>query len=199
MRRLRINFLIPAWYLMRTIESLDNSACSKIIVLASSGAKGQVLIISSSFIYLSYHSLSTTRVACHRSCSPLPHWSFIGMCLSILSSGSDWLFSSVFRTSHRDPSINETSSYVDLAPLYGNNQKDQDKIRIRNGRGKIAPDSFCEDRLLLLPPAVCTLLVLFSRNHNVSMFPFHLAFWWLNIPQKVHRHKAFGNQWKRQL
>jgi hypothetical protein len=26
--------------------------------------------------------------------------------------------------------------------------------------------------LLLLPPAVCALLVLFSRNHNVGIFPF---------------------------
>lgn len=30
------------------------------------------------------------------------------------------------------------------------------------------PDTFSEDRLLLLPPGVCTLLVLFNRNHNVS-------------------------------
>ncbi|KAF8159445.1 linoleate diol synthase [Crassisporium funariophilum] len=73
---------------------------------------------------------------------------------------------SVFRTSHRDVSINETSSYVDLAPLYGNSQKDQDKIRVRDGRGLLYPDVFAEDRLLLLPPAVCVLLVLFSRNHN---------------------------------
>lgn len=79
------------------------------------------------------------------------------------------LLSSVFRTSHRDVNINETSSYVDLAPLYGNNQEDQDKVRIRDGRGKLHPDAFAEDRLLLLPPAVCALLVLFSRNHNVSV------------------------------
>jgi linoleate 10R-lipoxygenase len=73
---------------------------------------------------------------------------------------------SVFRTSHRDVNINETSSYVDLAPLYGNNQQDQDKLRRRDGTGKLYPDVFAEDRLLLLPPAVCVLLVLFSRNHN---------------------------------
>lgn len=76
---------------------------------------------------------------------------------------------SVFRTSHRDPNINETSSYVDLAPLYGNSQKDQDLVRNKNGRGMLHPDAFAEDRLLLLPPAVCTLLVLFNRNHNVSI------------------------------
>ena len=63
--------------------------------------------------------------------------------------------------------INETSSYVDLAPLYGNNQETQDKLRVRNGRGLLHPDVFAEDRLLLLPPGVCAILVLFSRNHNV--------------------------------
>ena len=31
------------------------------------------------------------------------------------------------------------------------------------------PDTFSEDRLLLLPPGVCTLLVLFNRNHNVGI------------------------------
>ncbi len=82
---------------------------------------------------------------------------------------------SVFRTSHRDPNINETSSYVDLGPLYGNSQKDQDLVRNKNGRGMLHPDAFAEDRLLLLPPAVCTLLVLFNRNHNVSNFSIHVA------------------------
>ena len=77
--------------------------------------------------------------------------------------------SSVFRTSHTDVNINETSSYVDLSPLYGNNQDAQDKLRVRDGRGLLYPDSFAEDRLLLLPPAVCVILVLFSRNHNVRI------------------------------
>lgn len=79
---------------------------------------------------------------------------------------------SVFRTSHFDVNINETSSYVDLSPLYGHNQEAQDRIRLRDGRGLLYPDTFAEDRLLLLPPAVCALLVLFSRNHNVGIFPF---------------------------
>ena len=64
--------------------------------------------------------------------------------------------------------INETSSYVDLAPLYGHNQEAQDTVRNRNGRGLLWPDVFAEDRLIFLPPAVCALLVLFNRNHNVS-------------------------------
>ncbi|KAJ7698801.1 linoleate diol synthase [Mycena metata] len=74
---------------------------------------------------------------------------------------------SVFRTSHTDVNINETSSYVDLSPLYGHNQQAQDQVRHRDsGRGLLYPDVFAEDRLLLLPPAVCAILVLFSRNHN---------------------------------
>lgn len=76
---------------------------------------------------------------------------------------------SVFRTSHKDVHINDTSSYIDLAPLYGSTEEALDKIRVRDGRGLLLPDTFAEDRLLLLPPAVCVLLVLFSRNHNVSM------------------------------
>jgi linoleate 10R-lipoxygenase len=63
--------------------------------------------------------------------------------------------------------INETSSYIDLAPLYGNNEETLNKIRVRDGRGLLQPDTFAEDRLLLLPPAVSVLLVLFNRNHNV--------------------------------
>ncbi|PPQ98253.1 hypothetical protein CVT26_003424 [Gymnopilus dilepis] len=85
---------------------------------------------------------------------------------SLMFSFAALVIHSIFRTSHRDWNINETSSYVDLAPLYGNNQDAQDKVRKRDGRGKLHPDAFAEDRLLLLPPAVCVLLVLFNRNHN---------------------------------
>ena len=73
----------------------------------------------------------------------------------------------MFRTSHENVNINETSSYVDLGPLYGNNAETLNKIRVHDGRGLLLPDTFAEDRLMLLPPAVCVLLVLFNRNHNV--------------------------------
>ncbi|KAL9713581.1 hypothetical protein Ac2012v2_003192 [Leucoagaricus gongylophorus] len=73
---------------------------------------------------------------------------------------------SVFRTSHTDPNINETSSYCDLAPLYGHNAEVQEKVRAYNGLGYLHPDTFGEDRMLFLPPAVCSILVLFNRNHN---------------------------------
>jgi hypothetical protein len=73
---------------------------------------------------------------------------------------------SVFRTRLEDPSINDTSSYVDLAPLYGANQGEQDQVRVHDGRGLLLPDMFAEKRLLLLPHPVSVLLILFNRNHN---------------------------------
>ncbi|QRW09811.1 heme peroxidase [Ceratobasidium sp. AG-Ba] len=72
----------------------------------------------------------------------------------------------IFRTNPNDPSINDTSSYLDLSPLYGNSEKDQDEIRRKDGTGRLWDDVFTEERLLLMPPAVCALLVLFNRNHN---------------------------------
>ena len=61
---------------------------------------------------------------------------------------------------------NETSSYVDLSPLYGNDQVKQDMVRKKTGRGKMHNDVFAEDRLLFLPPIACALLVLYCRQHN---------------------------------
>ncbi|KAF7309764.1 Heme peroxidase [Mycena indigotica] len=86
---------------------------------------------------------------------------------SLMFSFAALVIHSVFRTSHTDVNINDTSSYVDLSPLYGVSQAEQDTVRKREaGLGLLYPDVFAEDRLLLLPPAVCVLLVLFSRNHN---------------------------------
>ncbi|KAH7890809.1 heme peroxidase [Phlebopus sp. FC_14] len=85
---------------------------------------------------------------------------------SLMFSFAALVIHSVFRTDHKNVNINMTSGYVDLAPLYGNDQATQDKVRIKDGRGLLHPDVFAEDRLLLLPPAVCVLLVLFNRNHN---------------------------------
>lgn len=73
---------------------------------------------------------------------------------------------SCFRTNHSDWTVNDTSSYVDLSPLYGNSLEDQLKLRRLDGSGKLWNDVFAEDRLLFLPPISCALLVLFCRNHN---------------------------------
>jgi len=51
-------------------------------------------------------------------------------------------------------------------------QATQDQVRDKAaGRGLLYPDTFSEERLLLLPPAPSALLVIFNRNHNVR-FPF---------------------------
>ncbi|KAJ7247649.1 heme peroxidase [Mycena haematopus] len=85
---------------------------------------------------------------------------------SLMFSFAALVIHSIFRTSHANMNINDTSSYVDLSPLYGHGQDEQDRVRSKEGRGLLHPDVFAEDRLLLLPPAVCAILVLFSRNHN---------------------------------
>ncbi|KAJ7469076.1 heme peroxidase [Mycena latifolia] len=74
---------------------------------------------------------------------------------------------SVFRTDAHDHTVNATSAYLDLSPLYGTNQESQDSVRDKaQGRGLLYTDAFAEDRLALLPPAASALLVIMSRNHN---------------------------------
>lgn len=120
---------------------------------------------------------------------------------SMMFSFAALVIHTVFRTSHRDVNINETSSYVDLAPLYGNKKETLDKIRVGDGRGLLQPDTFAEDRLLLLPPAVCVLLVLFSRNHNYiahKLLEINERNTWRNpddIPlDELHRAKKIADQ-----
>ncbi|KAI9680215.1 MAG: hypothetical protein M1829_001452 [Trizodia sp. TS-e1964] len=71
----------------------------------------------------------------------------------------------IFRTSHTDFNISLTSSYLDLTPLYGANQEEQDHIRTFKD-GKIKPDCFAEKRLLAFPPGVGCILIMFNRFHN---------------------------------
>lgn len=73
---------------------------------------------------------------------------------------------SLFRTDPRDWTTNNTSSYLDLSPLYGINQAQQDLVRIKNGKGLLGEDAFAEDRMGFAPAAASALLVIFSRNHN---------------------------------
>ncbi|EME49010.1 hypothetical protein DOTSEDRAFT_119905 [Dothistroma septosporum NZE10] len=70
-----------------------------------------------------------------------------------------------FQTRRGQPWINETSSYVDLSTLYGNTEVEQKRVRTYNN-GLIYPDSIASERIMLMPPGVVALLVLFSRNHN---------------------------------
>ncbi|KAL5375464.1 hypothetical protein DPSP01_011163 [Paraphaeosphaeria sporulosa] len=70
-----------------------------------------------------------------------------------------------FRTDHRDYANSLTSSYLDLSPLYGSNQDEQNLMRTF-ADGKLKPDAFSEQRLLSFPPGVACLLVMFNRFHN---------------------------------
>lgn len=73
--------------------------------------------------------------------------------------------------------INNTTSYLDLSPLYGTNLSEQNMVRNKaEGRGLLWNDAFAEDRLVLVPPAASALLVVFSRNHNVSYCYSYLQF-----------------------
>lgn len=71
-----------------------------------------------------------------------------------------------FQTNRENQWINETSSYVDLSTLYGNTEEEQVRVRTYEN-GFIYPDSIASERIMLMPPGVVALLVMFSRNHNV--------------------------------
>ncbi|GAA5871348.1 hypothetical protein JCM16303_000725 [Sporobolomyces ruberrimus] len=92
----------------------------------------------------------------------VPHPSGIS---SLLFAFATCITHSIFITNRQDPSINDASSYLDLSPLYGNNQKEQDQIRTFKD-GKIFDDVVASQRLFLMPPSTCALMMVFSRNHN---------------------------------
>ncbi|GAA5972954.1 hypothetical protein JCM3765_001187, partial [Sporobolomyces pararoseus] len=91
-----------------------------------------------------------------------PHPSGIS---SLLFAFATCITHTCFNTNRQDPSINDASSYLDLSPLYGNNQTEQDRIRTFED-GKIFDDVVASQRLFLMPPSTCALMVIFSRNHN---------------------------------
>lgn len=71
----------------------------------------------------------------------------------------------IFRTNRTDPNKSDTSSYLDLAPLYGSSLQDQLEIRTMK-EGLLKPDTFHEKRLLGQPAGVNVMLVLYNRFHN---------------------------------
>ncbi|KAF7973363.1 hypothetical protein HWV62_15541 [Athelia sp. TMB] len=72
----------------------------------------------------------------------------------------------IFRSNVLDSRFNETSPYLDLSPLYGVNEEETNSIRVKDGRGMLAPDCFSENRSLFLNPTITALLILWNRNHN---------------------------------
>jgi hypothetical protein len=73
---------------------------------------------------------------------------------------------SIFYTDRNDITINNASSYLDLSILYGHSEEACNKVRRKDGTGKLYNDTFADPRLLGMPPSTCALLVLFNRNHN---------------------------------
>lgn len=71
----------------------------------------------------------------------------------------------VFRTNEADKNISDTSSYLDLSPLYGKDAESQSTIRAFS-KGLLKPDSFAEQRLSNQPVGVCIYLVMYNRFHN---------------------------------
>ena len=71
----------------------------------------------------------------------------------------------IFRSNKDDKNLSDTSSYLDLTPLYGRSRIHQEAIRQMKD-GLLKPDSFAEERLLHQPPGVCIYLIMYSRFHN---------------------------------
>ena len=94
-----------------------------------------------------------------------PHPSKISSVLFHLAS---IIIHDLFRTDHKNPSTSKTSSYLDLSPLYGNNQEEQNMMRtFRDGKLKV--DTFSEKRILGFPPGVGVLLIMLNRFHNYTV------------------------------
>nr|POE83332.1 psi-producing oxygenase a [Quercus suber] len=84
---------------------------------------------------------------------------------SILFNFASIIIHDVFKTNRTDYNISDTSSYLDLAPLYGSTWPEQKRMRTFKD-GKIKPDCFAETRLLTFPPGVGAILIMFNRYHN---------------------------------
>jgi hypothetical protein len=71
----------------------------------------------------------------------------------------------LFHTSHKDINVNMASSYLDLSPLYGSSEAEQNLVRTFQN-GTIKPDSYSDRRLEVFPPGVAALMICFNRFHN---------------------------------
>ncbi|RSL65910.1 hypothetical protein CEP54_004049 [Fusarium duplospermum] len=71
----------------------------------------------------------------------------------------------LFWTNLKDPNQNDSSSYLDLSPLYGSTVEARDSIRTFED-GLLKPDTFADKRLIGNPPGVCIILIMFNRFHN---------------------------------
>lgn len=76
----------------------------------------------------------------------------------------------IFRTNHDDKNISDSSSYLDLSPVYGYDCAHQIAVRQMKD-GLLKPDPFAENRLLQQPLEVCIYLIMYSRFHRYVAKP----------------------------
>lgn len=81
---------------------------------------------------------------------------------SVFFNWASLIIHDLFQTDYQNPHISETSSYLDLSILYGDNQDDQNKVRTFKD-GKLKPDCYSEARLLAFPPACSVILIMLNR------------------------------------
>ncbi|KAI8089624.1 heme peroxidase [Halteromyces radiatus] len=91
-----------------------------------------------------------------------PHKSGVNMLLFYLAI---LITHDLFYTDGKDPKRNLTSSYLDMSFLYGFNRIDQESVR-QMKNGLLKNDQWFDKRLVLQPPGVASLVLIFSRNHN---------------------------------
>ncbi|PGH34606.1 prostaglandin-endoperoxide synthase 2 [[Emmonsia] crescens] len=84
---------------------------------------------------------------------------------SVFFSWASLIIHDLFQTDPRNQHISQTSSYLDLSTLYGDNQDRQNEIRTFKD-GKLKADTFSDPRLIALPPACSVILVMLNRFHN---------------------------------
>lgn len=83
-------------------------------------------------------------------------------CLNKFFWGGAKCLEDLFQTDPRNQHISQTSSYLDLSTLYGDNQDRQNEIRTFKD-GKLKADTFSDPRLIALPPACSVILVMLNR------------------------------------
>ena len=91
---------------------------------------------------------------------------------SLFFTFANLIIHTIFNTNTKDPSVNDTSSYLDLSVLYGSSNDEARKLRRLDGTGRLWEDVWADKRVAGMPPAFGALLVLFCRNHNVGILCF---------------------------
>jgi hypothetical protein len=74
---------------------------------------------------------------------------------SLFFAFADLIIHNIFNTDPRNWEVNQASSYMDLSILYGNNQDDVDRVRRKDGTGRLWDDVFADFRSKQSPLIAC--------------------------------------------